>query len=114
MLGAELFAALRASYEARGLPPVLADAELAKVVHASQHDRFPEQIVTHGTRQVVSQIAFGECGGRNHSRDSVRRRGRSRSHGEGQVLPFRSVNKTLEEKNNSSFLGTHASLLQSA
>lgn len=112
MLGAELFATLWASYAALGPPPVLADAVLAKVVHASQHDRFPEQIVTHGTRQVVSQAAFGECGGKNSSRDSVRRR--SRSHGEGQVSPFRSVNKTLEKKNNSSFLGTYASLLQSA
>lgn len=109
MLGPELFATLWASYAALGPPPVLADAELAKVVHASQHDRFSEQIATHGTRQVVSQAAFGECGGRNTSRDCVR--GRSRSHGEGQVSPFRSVNKTLEKKNNSSFLGTYASLL---
>lgn len=86
MLGAKLFTTLRASNVALGLPPVLADAELAKVVHASQHDRFPEQIAAHGTRQVVSQAASGKCGGRNTSRDSVRRR--SRSHGEGTGFAF--------------------------
>lgn len=59
VLGAKLLTTLGASDAALGLPPVLADAELAKVVHASQHDRFPEEVATHGARQVVSQADLG-------------------------------------------------------
>lgn len=81
VLGAELFATLWASYTALGPPPVLADAKFAKVMHAGQHHRLPEQITTHGACQILSQTAFGECGGR----DGVRSRSRSRSHGEGQL-----------------------------
>lgn len=95
MLGAELFAALRAPRAALGPPPVARDAELAEVVHAGQHDRFPEQITAHGARQVVSQAAFGGRGGRGTGGDGVG--GGSRSHGEGQVSLLRSANKSLEE-----------------
>lgn len=109
MLGAELFATLWASGPALAAPPVLADAEFAKVVHAGQHDRFAEQIITHGTCQVLSQAAFGEGGCRNTSRAGVR----SRCHGERQVSPLWEC-KQNPEKREQLVLGTCDSLVQSA
>lgn len=77
VLGAELLATLRAAHGTRRAPPVLGDARFAKVVHAGQHDRLPEQVTANSTSQVFCQAAFGRGGGASGSRSSS-------SHGEGQ------------------------------
>lgn len=73
LFGAELLAALRAADGPLGSPPVAGDAGFTKVVHAGQHDGLPEQVAADGTRQVLSQAAFGRCGSS----------GSRRGHGEG-------------------------------
>lgn len=59
LLGAELLATLWAGYGPLSSSPVPGDAGFAEMVHAAQHDWVPKQVAAYGTRQVLSQAAFG-------------------------------------------------------